>query len=77
MKDNKNKIIDLLKVECALKGELLNMVLDIPALNKTLIESDIAPTIENCILEINKIHEDVVKLESDLENNLNVKTARN
>ncbi len=77
MKDNRDKIIELLKIECGLKGELVNMVLQVPGLNEVMETNNILPTLQNCILEINKIHDQVVKLEMVDESDMNVKTTKN
>ncbi len=77
MKDNRDKIIDLLKIECGLKGELVNLILESPGLNQILAQSDIMTTLENCILEINKVHDEVVRLEMQDTDGLNVKNTKN
>ncbi len=63
MKDNRDKIIELLKTECGLKGQLLNLILEVPEMSRVLGENNIMPTLENCINEINKVHDEVVQLE--------------
>ncbi len=65
-KDNKDKIIELLKTECGLKGELINTILDVNEINIILSEKETLSTIESIINEINIVHEEIMSLESSL-----------
>ncbi len=65
----KDKIIDLLKIESGLKGELVNIILEIPGMTQVLAEKGVLQTIKNCIDESNKAHAEVLKLEQEDESN--------
>ncbi len=66
MNDIKDKIIELLKTECGLKGQLINFILDIPELNAILSEQGLNSLFEKFVNEIELIHEQVLKLENDI-----------
>ncbi len=71
MIDKKDKIIELLKTECGLKGQLINMLLDMGELNSALGERGLTHVFEKYINEIEYINKQVLELEeqSNIDNN--------
>ncbi len=65
MSDKKDKIIELLKTECGLKGQLINMLLDIDEVNCALGESGLNTVFEEYIKEIDYINKSVLELEQE------------
>ncbi len=68
MKDTKDKMIELLKNECGLKGQLINMMIELEGMNVILGESGFIPILEKFIDEIDSINNQVLALEEELTN---------